>query len=1164
MNLIRNYASLLLGMLGAATCGVAFSGGAAPALLLDFGLTPSTGEARTLDPAHAAGLVPLTELEWNQITGDTSSLVYSDGSLATGVTLDLGRSLAVGPAGNDIVDFNDDGYSVSALGAVLNTGIYAAGSPVRDGIFGGAGGTNNLALGLRVDGLPAGSYRVVVHGRNSNTAERAGLRFYARTAASAGTYAFSSSDLNVATANTQPAVTAGFVEGDNFAVLDVTLGSGESLYVASEGDVGVEMRGFFNAVAIVPNTGDLPIRFTLNPASRNVMETTTVTFQADGWAAPGIVSRQWQFEGLDLVEGADVIGVQSNRLTLRNVSLANVGNYTLRLDNASGSATSIVASLSVVPVMNTEQMVNLWNILPGERPYISTANTERGIAFNELTTNLLVVSRTPSNQVLVLDGPTGDFKHSLDLSGVMDGTFAINQVGVADDGAVYVANLTVNASSPNYKIYRWPGDAPEVPGTPVFWGDPGDAEEPGKRYGDSLAVRGAGADTQILIASTSGNNVILLRTLSGLDFQTEIPPAIIHVTGTIGNLLAGTIGLAFGPGENTFWAKAAGGPLYLISFNADTGQGQVIQTYDNAWIASAVRGIAVDTAQRFLAGVALEAPNDTVRLYDISDLATGPELRDQEAFWVKNANLNGTAATAVGTNFVFALDSNNGLKAFALDRDYTPPGVAIVLNPAHQKMMEGATVTFTAQAASAAPLVYQWRLNGVDLVNGGRVSGADTDTLVIRDVRLADAGAYTLSVSNELGTATSFPGVFTVVTTFNTAQMTNLWNLEPGSRSYLGADTSTERSLAYNPNSGGLLLVSRLPADPALVVLDALTGAERHFLDTAGIPGTVAGASLGLNTVSVAQDGAVYGGSVTVNPATAPFNIYRWDSDAATATRTLVFSGDPLEAVQPGLGWGDVLAARGAGPDTQILIAPRTGTSVVLLRTSSGMDFQYEVAPLAIAVNGVSSGFAQLGLAFGPGTNTFWAKGFQTPTYLVQFDPATGQGTVVRTYSGPTPGNFRNLAVSADQRFLAGLATDVSVNVQLYDIADLNAGPVLRDQEVFATRNANVTLGGVGATTFGGDYLFALDTNNGLKAFHLDPNYQPPLGDFSIVSIVRQGGAVVFTWTSVPNRTYQIQSRDSLTGGWSNLGSPITATGATTSFTNTISGSTRFYRVSGQ
>ena len=80
--------------------------------------------------------------------------------------------------------------------------------------------------------------------------------------------------------------------------------------------------------------------------------------------------------------------------------------------------------LTVVPVLTTEQMTNIWNLVPGERQYVSTANTERSIAFNRATTNLLLASRTPSNQVVVLNAATGAEKHFMDVSGIVDGTIA--------------------------------------------------------------------------------------------------------------------------------------------------------------------------------------------------------------------------------------------------------------------------------------------------------------------------------------------------------------------------------------------------------------------------------------------------------------------------------------------------------------------------------------------------------------------------------------------------------------------------------------------------------------------------------------------------------------------------------------------------------------------
>jgi hypothetical protein len=386
--------------------------------------------------------------------------------------------------------------------------------------------------------------------------------------------------------------------------------------------------------------------------------------------------------------------------------------------------------------------------------------------------------------------------------------------------------------------------------------------------------------------------------------------------------------------------------------------------------------------------------------------------------------------------------------------------------------------------------------------------------------------------------------------------------LVAGEKNYLGTN-STERGLAYNNLTTNLLLVSRLPADPAVVVLDAVTGSEKHSLDVTGIPPTVAGVSLGLSCIGVAEDGAVYGASVSVNATTTPFNLFRWPNDNAGNAPTTVFNGDPAAAVQPGLRWTDIMAVRGSGAGTQVLLAPGSGTNVVLLRTTSGLNFQNEIPPAVIAVNGVTSGFARLGIAFGPGTNTFWAKSPDSSLYLVQFDLNSNTGAVLHEYStNSVSASLRAISTDPSQKFLAGLSLDSSQNVQIYDISNLDSNPVLRDQEVFATSYPNTVSGGTGATAFGGKYLFALDTNNGLKAFLIDPDYAPPVTEFSIMSVTLSGNSVVLTWQSNAGKTYQVQSRDSLaSGAWADLGDAITATESATSFTNVISGASKFYRV---
>jgi hypothetical protein len=82
-----------------------------------------------------------------------------------------------------------------------------------------------------------------------------------------------------------------------------------------------------------------------------------------------------------------------------------------------------------------------------------------------------------------------------------------------------------------------------------------------------------------------------------------------------------------------------------------------------------------------------------------------------------------------------------------------PP--TITAPPTNQVVNAGQTATFTVAAGGTAPLTYQWRRNGVNLVNGGNVSGATSATLTIANAQLAAAGFYSVIVSNPGGATTS-------------------------------------------------------------------------------------------------------------------------------------------------------------------------------------------------------------------------------------------------------------------------------------------------------------------------------------------------------------------------------------------------------------------------
>jgi len=87
-----------------------------------------------------------------------------------------------------------------------------------------------------------------------------------------------------------------------------------------------------------------------------------------------------------------------------------------------------------------------------------------------------------------------------------------------------------------------------------------------------------------------------------------------------------------------------------------------------------------------------------------------------------------------------------------------PPPVAptITTQPSAVTVAVGASATFSVAATGTGPLSYQWSKNGAAL------SGATSASLTLTNVQLANAGIYSVTVSNTAGTVTSSGAQLTV------------------------------------------------------------------------------------------------------------------------------------------------------------------------------------------------------------------------------------------------------------------------------------------------------------------------------------------------------------------------------------------------------------------
>jgi hypothetical protein len=84
-----------------------------------------------------------------------------------------------------------------------------------------------------------------------------------------------------------------------------------------------------------------------------------------------------------------------------------------------------------------------------------------------------------------------------------------------------------------------------------------------------------------------------------------------------------------------------------------------------------------------------------------------------------------------------------------------PP--TIVTQPASTNLAAGSSVQFTVGVSGTAPFSYQWRRFGSNVLSDERVSGSTSPTLTIGKIYAADAGGYTVVITNVWGAVTSTP-----------------------------------------------------------------------------------------------------------------------------------------------------------------------------------------------------------------------------------------------------------------------------------------------------------------------------------------------------------------------------------------------------------------------
>lgn len=111
-----------------------------------------------------------------------------------------------------------------------------------------------------------------------------------------------------------------------------------------------------------------------------------------------------------------------------------------------------------------------------------------------------------------------------------------------------------------------------------------------------------------------------------------------------------------------------------------------------------------------------------------------------------------------GTTYLLAVDGWQAeWGSIVLNVEFTPQVPPVIsTQPRSQSVVAGSTVTFSVVASGAGTLSYQW------LRNGAAIPGATASSLALANVQPADAGTYSVRVSNANGAVTSDGASLTV------------------------------------------------------------------------------------------------------------------------------------------------------------------------------------------------------------------------------------------------------------------------------------------------------------------------------------------------------------------------------------------------------------------
>lgn len=635
-----------------------------------------------------------------------------------------------------------------------------------------------------------------------------------------------------------------------------------------------------------------PPQITLQPASQNLLVGETAVFSVTVIGDLPL-SFQWQENGTDLTDGGQISGSATSALTLANLVETNNGTYSVIVSNAIAPATSDDAVLTVFAVSTSGTTVAAWHAFTGGSDGgvpnglvlggngLLYGTTQNGGLYGDGTIFSLSTNGTLTTLVS-FDGTNGAMPVASLIQGTNGLFYGTTECG-GSNSAGTVFSMTANGMLNS--IYSFAGNNDSIgPFTSLS------QDAAGNFYG-ALSNNAVFDDGNIFKMTPNGQLATLYSFPGGLNGTW---PAGALTLGTDGNFYGMTTnGGAYAHG-NVFKMTPAGLVTNLYSFTGlEDGfypAGQLaLGTDGNFYGVTAFENIVYQgTTNLFYGTIFKITPGGTLTtLYKLDGLINFTNGVNPLAGLIQGSDGNFYGTTYKGYDIdyngtiynssygtVFSITPSGTLTtltAFNDSDDGAYPRAALVegsdgslygtttsggpggqgtifrisftsapqitTQPASQTNVAGSSAAFNVTVFGAPQLLYQWQENGTNLSDGGNISGSASRVLTVNNISPANAGTYSVVVSNALGSVTSggalliveVPPVFqTAARIHGTIALT--WSATPGQAYQLQCNTNL--SSATWTNLGGAVTAS----NSTIVASDGIVSSGRRFYRVVLLP----------------------------------------------------------------------------------------------------------------------------------------------------------------------------------------------------------------------------------------------------------------------------------------------------------------------------------------